>query len=121
MTPARRPDRTRPVRRDRGPGFAPFPRHGVLRTNDLVGPAVEPRRVRAALAARGIPVGDREEPVGTGVRALLAATAAGTVITLERRGSLLNPRWRVLGRLARTLDNLVRDLENDALDSQKPA
>ena len=38
----------------RGPGFARFPRHGVLRVNDLVPPTVGIADVRAALAADGL-------------------------------------------------------------------
>ena len=105
--------------RARGPGHAPFPRHGVLRVSDLVGPAVAPAAVGAALATRGIAVGDREVPVDNRVRALLAPTAAGTVVTLECRGGF---RWRrpvVLRRLAATLDDLVAELDPDPRDARK--
>lgn len=86
----------------------------MLRVNDLVRPPIRADDLRAALAVRGIAEGTRDEPVGRGVRALLAATAAGTVITLECRGSLRNPRFVVLRRLARQLDDLVSAVDNGA-------
>lgn len=98
----------------RGPGSTPFPRFGVLRVSDLVAPTVDVVRIRAALAARGVSEGDRDTPVGDGVRAVLSATAAGTVVTLERRSTPLTPRSATLRRLTVTWDLLAGDLSDAA-------
>lgn len=111
--------RLRP-RRERGPGFAAFPRHGVLRVSDLVPRAVDPATVRAVLAAHGVPEGDRDEPVGRTVRAVVAPTGAGMVVTLECRGDLLRPRSVVLRRLGRWWDNIAADLEEPAPGRPNP-
>lgn len=111
--------RVRP-RRERGPGFAPFPRHGVLRVSDLVPPPVDLATVRAVLAAHGVPEGDRDEPVGRTVRAVVTATGAGTVVTLECRGDLLRPRSVVLRRLGRSWESIAADLEGAAPGCRNP-
>lgn len=118
------PTRTTPLvrwpRHDRGPGFAPFPRHAVLRCNDLVTPAIGIGAVRAALAAHGVAEAGRDEPVGRAVRAVVVATAAGTVVTLEQRAGLTAPRFVVLRRLTRLWDTIAVELENHAPGSTKP-
>jgi hypothetical protein len=93
------------------PGFAPFPRHAVLRVNDLVDPHVELVAVRRALAVRGIPEGDRDVPLEGGVRALVAPTDAGVLVTLECRSSPFTPRSVVLRRLTAIWDDLADVLE----------
>lgn len=100
------------ARRERGPGFVPFPRYAVIRVNDLVDPRVDITVVRAALAACDVPVGDRDEPLGRGVRAVLASTGAGTVVTLECRGRRGHPRFVVLRRLVTTWDSIMEELDN---------
>ena len=110
--------RARP-RRAPGPGFTPFPRHGVLRVNDLVDPAVDIADVRAALTAHGVPEADRDQRVGRSVRAVVTPTGAGTVVTLERRGDLHTPRIVVLRRLGALWENIVTELENRPRGSRK--
>lgn len=91
----------------------------MLRVNDMVGPEVTLAAVRAGLAARGIAEADRDERVGAAVRAVVAPTAAGTVITLERRGNIRRPRFVVLRRLAAVLESLVDELESGARGPRK--
>ncbi|MHA3701694.1 hypothetical protein ACXR2U_05875 [Jatrophihabitans sp. YIM 134969] len=88
--------------------------------NDLIPPSVHVADVHAALAVRGVPVGDRDVPVGPTVRALVVPTSAGTLVTLERRGTWTSPRPVVLGRLSRLSAEIAHDLRAKAGTPDEP-
>ena len=108
MNPVRRVRALRHRLRPARPGFAPWPRHLVVRVNDLVPADVaDADAVRRAVGELGLPIGDRTVPAGPTTRVLLGDTRAGTVVTLERRTARGAGRTRCLRALNRDLRRLV--------------